>query len=168
MINRCLISWLNTANRRPIPWIRVMVIALTSTLVLLYLAWSFGGQYVGKLHVRLYQDPISSIQSIRISPGDNFPLVSHDIVITNVSTIQAIMTNIRAAEPYFPNHPTTRWSCYLTILSSSGTSYVRVIESYGQDTILFCSTSQSGFIYDTLQSKTMGHILEQAVGSNKQ
>jgi hypothetical protein len=155
-------------NKNPIRWISVMAIAIPSALLLLGVVWLFAGRYVPSHRVRLYQDPISSIHSIRISPGDNFPLVNHDIVITNVSTIQAIMTNIRSAEPYFPNHPTTQWSCYLTVLSSSGMSYVTAIESYGQGTILFCTTSQSGFIYDTLQSKTIGHILEQAAGSNKQ
>jgi hypothetical protein len=166
MINSHLISWLQTINRRPISWVRVMAVALPLATVLIYLVWLFGGRYADKLQVRLNQDPISSIQSIRITPGDNFSLVSHDVVITNASTIYAIMTSIRSAETYFPNHPTTRWSCYLTVLSSSGTSYVTVVESYGQGTILFCTTSQSGLIFDTLQSKTLGQILEQAVSQS--
>ena len=121
-----LISCLHTANRRPISWIRVVTVGLASALVLLYFVWSLGGQYILKLHARLYQAPIPGIQTIRMSPTEHFSLIAHDVIITNVSSIQGIMTSIRSAVPYSPNHPTIRWSCYLTVLSSSGTSYISV------------------------------------------
>ena len=141
-------------------------IVAAAVLVVVSLGWQFAERHVfPSYRALLYRDPITNIQTIRIDPGNNFPLVDHEVVITNSATIQQVMTAIRSAPKYFPNHPTTRWSCSLTVSSSSGTSYATVIESYGQETLLQC-TSKNGFIFDTLQSKTLGRILEQTVAPN--
>jgi len=124
------------------------------------LEWIFGTTYAERHRERLYQEPISRIQSIRICPGNNFPLVDHEVVITNTAMIQEIMAAIRSAKTYFPNHPATRWSCVLAISSASGTSDILVIESLGQNTLLYCPTSP--IVYDTLQSTALGQILERA------
>ena len=164
----CLGVLPTVSNNRPVRRVRVVAIAMPCALVLLGLVWIFAARYVPSHRVRLYQDPISSIQSIGISPGNNFPLVNHEVVITNYPTIQQIMTAIRSAQKYSPNHPAIRWSCALAISSLSGTSYVAVNETVGQGTILDCATSPHGLIFDTLQSSSMGHILEQAVGQSGQ
>jgi hypothetical protein len=157
------------SNLRLIRWIRVMAIAIPSVLLLLGLVWLFAGRYVPSHRTRLYQEPISRIQSIRISPGQNFPLVHQDIVLTDAHTLQEIMAALRSAKAYFPNHPATRWSCILIVSNASGESYVDVTESLGQGTILYCTTSPNGgLIFDTLQSTTMGHILEKAVEQSGQ
>jgi hypothetical protein len=144
-----------------------MVLALSSALIISGLVWALIARYVSSHRARLYEDPITNIQSIRISPGNNFSLIGHDIEITDAVTLQAIMTSIRSANKYSPNHPATQWSCTLTIFSLSGASFVGVIETYGQGTILQCTTSPNGgFIFDTLQSGTMGQILEARILKN--
>jgi hypothetical protein len=154
---------MNTPSRVSLQKVRFAAgIVAATVLVLTSLGWLFAEHYVfPSYRARLYRDPIANIQTIRIEPGINFPLVDQEVVITNSTTIQQIMLAIRSAPKYFPNHPATRWSCGLAISSISGTSYVHVIESYGQGTILDCATS-SGFYFDTLQSSTLDHILEQA------
>jgi hypothetical protein len=142
-------------------------IVAATVLVLASLGWLFAEHHVfPSYRARLYRVPIANIQAIRIDPGNNFPLVDHEVVITNSAMIQQVMSAIRAAPKYFPNHPSTRWSCGLAISSLSGTSYVDVSESYGQGTILYCATS-SGLYFDTLQSSTLGQILEQATAQKR-
>lgn len=155
------------SNTRPINLIRVVAVAIPCALVVLGLVWLMAGRYISNHRVRLYKDPISSIQSIRLLPGNNFPLIQQDIAITDIHTIEEIMTAMRSAKAYSPNHPVTRWSCILAISTSSGDSYVDIDESLGQGTILHCVTSPNGgLIFDTLQSTTMGRILEQAVAQS--
>jgi hypothetical protein len=150
-------------NIRSISSVRVKVVALSSALIAIGSFLAFFEWHIPSQNARLFQDPIADIHNIRISPGNNFSLVNHDVEITNTVTIQLIVTTLRSAKKYFPNHPGTRWSCGLAISSSSGTSFIDVIESYGQGTILYCTTlPNGGHIYDTLQSDKMGQILEEA------
>jgi hypothetical protein len=140
----------------------VAAIGGVAALVLFGLAWAVAERQVfPRYRARLYQVPLTSIQSIRVSPGTVQPLVDRDVLITDPGVVQKVMTAIRTAKPYSPNHPATRWSCRLTILSSSGVSYVDVNESLGQGTILYGETG-AGIIFDTLQSTALGSVLEDA------
>ena len=141
-------------------WSRVIVIAIPCGLLFFGLLWVFAGRYIPSHRAQLFRNPVSAIQSIEIRPGDNASLVANYVVVSNSATIHEIMTAIRSANSYSPNHPVTRWDCLLVITSSSGADYVDVNESVGQGTILYCKTSSNGMIFDTLQSKTLGNILE--------
>jgi hypothetical protein len=154
---------MNVKNSSAVSLIRVFVVAIPSALLLLGLFWVFAGRNIPDDRAQLYQNPVYSIQEIRLLPANNFSLVDHEVVITNASAIQDIMAAIRSAKKFIPNHPATRWECILEITGQSGISYVDVLDSPGQDTILHCQTSQNGFIFDTLQSSTLNHILEQVI-----
>jgi len=144
-----------------VSWLRVLAIAIPIALLLVAFVWIFSGRYISSESTRLYEDPISGIQSIRISPARYFSLVDHEFIVTNMAAITDTMMAIRSARPYSPNHPMTHWECFLVISNASGNSYVDVNNAYGQGAILYCTTSlNGGLIYDTLRSDTIGDILE--------
>jgi hypothetical protein len=155
-------------NTNSISWFRVMVVAIPCGVILLGSIWFFAARHIPSHRARLYEDPISSIRSIRIVPGDSFSLVDREVLIADVGTIQEIMAALRSAKRYSLNHPATKWSCSLTISSATGASYVEVIDTLGQGTILRCCTSPHGLFFDTLQSDTIGHLLEHAAQTKPQ
>jgi hypothetical protein len=145
---------------------KVAGIVAATVLVLMGVGWLFAEKNVfSGYRQRLFESPVTSIRSIRMSPGNVSPLSNRVIVITNSITISQIMAGIRSANTYFPNHPVTQWSSDLKISGSSGESYVTVIESPGQGTILYCETGV-GLIFETLQSHEMGTILERVATQN--
>jgi hypothetical protein len=151
-------------NIRSLNSVRIVVFVLASALAIIVSALIVFDSHTPKQRALLFQDPISNIQNIKISPGDSFSLVKRDIEITNVDTIRSVVASIRSAKTYFPNHPATDWSCILTISSSSKKSFLEVVKASGQGAILYCTISPNGgCIYDTLQSDTMGQILEAAI-----
>ena len=142
-------------NFREISLARVLTVAILIFLVLFGFLWLFWLRFITPEEgARLFQSPISGIQSIRISSGGNLSLVENDVIITNTGTIQEIMTAIRSSRPYSPNHPADRWTCKLTISNSSGESHVDVSDTVGQNTILYCPGGP-------FQSDALGSILKE-------
>jgi hypothetical protein len=141
---------------RQISLARILAVAIPILLVVLGLLWfhyKSGGKAI------LFQSPISTIQSVRISPGENFSLVENDVTITDAKKIREIMAAIRSAKPCSSDHPTDRWTCKLIVANSSGESSVDVSGTEGQNTILYCPGG-------TLQSDALGNILEKAVSKD--
>ncbi len=121
------------------------------------------GRYIPGHRVRLYQEPVSCIQQILVTDNNLCSSCQRNIVITDAQTIGEIMTSLRSAKPYYPNHPTTKWRCTLVIADAKGESYVDVVVLSGEGgSILYIKTAE-GFIFDRLRSSTIGQILERIV-----
>ena len=132
-------------------------------VILAVLHWFDSRTYSPSMSNRLYKTPISSIECIKIKPEAYSSLVTQEVVITDATTISNIMTAIRLAAPYSPNHPSTDWQCRLTASDASGDSYASILKTPSQGTIIYCETSPNGgWIYDTLQSASLGDILKNA------
>jgi hypothetical protein len=149
-------------SSRPISWLRVIIVAIPSVLVIFALLWLFVGRGISSQWARLFQNPNSGVTGICMRPHGDLSLIKREVVVTNADTMRQIMAAIRSAKTYSPNHPAVRWKCQLVISSTSGESYVDVMDTSGQATIIYCKTSPNGLIFDTLRSSTLGHILEQA------
>ena len=160
-------------RRKPLParLSRLLVIGVPIGLLAAGILWLSWGRYIPGQSARLFQGPISDFQYIQIKPDPNFSLVNRPLIVANKVEIKGIITAIRSATPYEPNHPTTRWACTLIISGLHSDCYVRVANTppggYSQGTILECMTSEDGLIYSTLRSDTMGDILEK-VARNSQ
>jgi hypothetical protein len=156
------------SNPNKISWIRVLTVAIPIALALFGFFYFFEAPQIADQRMRLFQGSESSITLISIFPSGNFPLVKNTLIITNTETITKIMTAIRSAKAYFPDHPAIKWNCDLEISNSTGKSYISVVEALGQGTILYCETSPNGgLFFDTLQSTNLGQILEQVTTDNK-
>ena len=83
-------------------------------------------------------------------------LVESDVVITNAGMIQEIMTAVRSAKPFSPNHPADRWTCKLIVSNSFGEGRLDISDTVGDNTILYCPGGP-------LQSDTLGNILKETV-----
>jgi hypothetical protein len=118
--------------------------------------WLFCLRYIPAENAIVYNVPISSIQYVEICPEGPSPLVNHNIVVTDKNSIQEIMTAVRSAQPYFVNHPVTRWECSLAVLTSTGEGYVAVLRTEGQGTII-------GYHF---RNDKVAEILEKATGQN--
>jgi hypothetical protein len=152
---------------RPVRWIHLFVVSFPVGLLLAAILWLFIGRSIPSQKARLFDIPIYDIRSIQINPGPFFSLVNDRSEITNETEIKDIMASIRSSEEYSPIHPSTRWQCIIVIANASGDSYIEVINTPTQGAILYCKTSQQGFIYRTLRSDTLGAILETAAGRKK-
>jgi hypothetical protein len=153
-------------TKQPIRWLRLFVISVPAGILLASGLWLLIYRYIPSQSTRLFETPVSQIQSIEINPTPLFSLVDQSLTITNETEIKEIMTAIRSAMPYSPNHPGTQWQCNLVISDSVGNSYLNLVNTPGlsQGTLLFCKTSPEGFIYNTLRSDTLGGILEKSIG----
>jgi hypothetical protein len=150
------------ATNSPMKRILTTVAIVFIVIAILALFFSSRSHYPG-MSDRLYKTPISSIGCIKIEPYEYLSLVNHEVVITDATTISNIMTAIRLAVPYSPNHPSTDWQCRLVVSDASGDSYVSALKTRIQGTIIYCeSSSKGGWIYDTLQSDSLGDILKSA------
>jgi hypothetical protein len=110
--------------------------------------------------------PGSTPAFIQILPGDYFSLVKSPIAVANPATVKDIITALATAKSYSPNHPQTRWQCYMIISDASGNSYYCVNDTTGQGVILYKETSMSGFIFSTRRSDTLEGVLEKAAASS--
>jgi hypothetical protein len=146
-----------------IHWLRTLTIAITLSLLLIGALWIFLGRHIPDQRALVFNCPVSDIRHITIASAPRFSLVDHDVIITNMQTIKDIMTAIRSAKICPPEHTSTRWSCFLVISTATGSGHIKVSLTPEQGAIIFCEISQEGFIYDTLQSDTLGHILEKAI-----
>ncbi len=148
----------------PICLSRVLAIGVPIGLLVVGFLWLSFGRYIPGKSIQLFETPIPDIRSLQIKPDPNFSLVDRCLIVTNQMEIKDIITAIRSATPYEPNHPGTRWACTLVVSNSLGNCYVGIENTppglYSQGTILSCKTSESGFIYKTLRSDTIGDILE--------
>jgi hypothetical protein len=127
-------------------WVRIISIAIPSFLLLFGLLWLFGLRNVRAGNEIIYNSPVSSIRSIQIQPEDlanNRSLITQNITITNAETIQQIMTAIRSAQSYHPNHDPGVWSCKLVISTSSGGGTLSVVEASEGGAIIGESLSPS-------------------------
>jgi hypothetical protein len=153
-------------RRKPLPIClsRVLVIGVPIGLLIVGFLWLSFGRYIPSQRVRLFETPISNIRYLQIKLDPNFSLVDRSLIVTNKMEIKDIMTALRSGIAYEPNHPGTRWACTLVVSDSLGNYYVGVENTpsgpYSQGTILYCTTSENGFIYSTLRSDTIGDILE--------
>jgi hypothetical protein len=153
-------------RRSPFRSFRAFGVAIAIGLLAVAGLWLFIGRYIPRQRARLFEQSISAIQSIQVDPVQFRSLVDHREVITNEATINDIMLAFRSAKAYSPSHPVPRWGCNLVISDHDGKSYVELINilaSSPQGTIVFCKTSERGFIYDTFKSETVGDILEKAI-----
>ena len=145
-------------SRPPIYWGRVIPTGILCFLLLFGVLWLFWLRFVPAEYARIYTDPISSVRCIQVFPDGPFPLINHNVVITNEASIQEIMTAIRSAQqPCFVNHPVTRWACTLVISNSSGVASIYVLNSRSQGTLL------GGL---RLRNDKLAGILEKAVGQS--
>lgn len=153
-----------TTDPGSIRWVRLTALALALAVPLLGLVWFSAGRHIPSHRTRLYEEPISGVRAIRVRPGNHFSLVKEDMIITDSQTILKIMAALRTAKPYRSSHPVTRWSCRLVVSTASGESYVNILESPDQGTLVDCTTSSDvGLIFNRVQSNSMGRILEQAL-----
>ena len=143
-----------------------LIVAVLLSLLLVSGLLLFLGHYIHTQRALLFNSPVSEIQRIKIASAPLFSLVDHDVIITNTQTIGAIMAAIRSAKICPPEHTSTRWACFLIISTASGCSYAKISLTPEQGAIIFCETSQEGFIYDTVHSDTLGEILEGAAVKN--
>lgn len=143
-----------------IQWIGILAVASAIALMLGGGLWLFVGRQIPAENSRIFECPMSDIQSVAIQPDDRSSLINRELVFTNASKIQEIMGAIRSAGEYYPNHPGEEWDCVLIISDAKGTSRLDVENTLDQGTIVYCET-HSGFIYKTLESDTLGNILEQ-------
>jgi hypothetical protein len=145
---------------------QVLAIAILIALFAVGALWYFIGRRIPEQNARLFENPISNIQCIRIEPVQFRSLVGREIAITNESRIKEIMSALRSAKPYSPSHPEPRWDCNLAISDSRGSSHIEIISILAaspQGNIIFCKTSEWGFFYDTLNSDSIGDFLERAI-----
>ncbi len=113
--------------------------------------------------IRLYQNPVSQIRQILVLGSNLYSSGKSNVVITDAQTISEIMTALRSAKPYSPNHPSIKRHYILVIADVEGESYVDVAELSGEGFILYCETANGGFIFDRLRSYSIGSVLERAV-----
>ena len=148
----------------PGKWLQLFAVSVPVGLLLASALWFFVGRPIRSQSTRLFDTPMSEIQSIQINPSTVFSLVGQPLNITNKIQIVKIVKAIRLANEYSPVHPSTHWQCDIVIVNTCGDSYVKAVNTLKQGTILYCKTSQRGFIFTTLQSDTIGGILEEATG----
>jgi hypothetical protein len=131
--------------------VRIFFIAIALFLLLFGLLWLFSLRYIKTGNEIIYNSPILSIRYIQIRPDDlvRSSLVRQSITITNAETIQQIMTAIRSAQPYEPNHDPGMWSCELVISNLSGEGGICVVKELNGGTIIGES-----------RSSALGNILE--------
>ena len=150
---------------------RALVIGVPIGLLAAGILWLSWGRHIPGQSARLFQGSISDFQYMQIKPDPNFSLVNRPLIVTNQAEIKEIMTAIRSATPYQPNHPTTRWACTLVISDAHSDCYVRLVNTSpgpnSQGTILQCMTSEQGFIYSTRRSDTIGDVLEKVARNSK-
>jgi hypothetical protein len=125
-------------------------------LLLFGCLWLVDLRFIPGTYERIFQSPISSIQRVQIYPRTNLPLINQNVTVIDSVPIQKIMIAIRSARPYSPNHPADRWTCELIISNSSGESYIRIADTLGEGTILYCAGGP-------FRSDTLGDILEKVV-----
>jgi hypothetical protein len=142
------------SNQPSISWGRLISAGILFFLLLFGFLWLFWLRFIPAENARIYNDPISGIRSIQICPGGVFPLVSNNVIVTDTASIREIMTAIRSAQPYFANHPATRWGCVLVISNSSGAGRLYILNTLGQGTIF------GGH----LRNDKLGSILEKVIG----
>ena len=153
-------------RRAPFRRFRVFGAAILTGLLAVAGLWLFIGRQIPHQRARLFEQSIPAIQRIQVDPVSFRSLVDRREVITNEATINDIMLAFRSAKAYSPRHPVPRWGCNLVISNRDGDSYVElvnVLASSPRGTIVFCKTSERGFVYDTFKSDTIGDILEKAI-----
>lgn len=138
-------------------WVFTIVVVIMAASAWLYYCWESGVKSA-RLRAILATSPV---HVIRIEPtlNDRSSLVTNEVVITDPKTMADIVTAVRTAPEYFPNHPVTRWDCHLEISSAAGNDFFWVNNTMGQGTILYYDHRLTT---STLRSDTLGAILEKA------
>jgi hypothetical protein len=154
-------------RRRPVRWLRLFTVSVPVGLLLAGILWLSIGRFIPDQRARLFEVPASQFRQLQIVPSPSRSLVSQPLTISNETQIKDIIAAVRSANEYLPDHPGSRWECVIIFSDASGDSYVNVANTERQGSILYCKTSEQGFIYDTLRSDTIGDILEKVAARNK-
>lgn len=144
-------------SKYSISWLLIYPICFLLIGGLLFFSLSFLGR-----KIRPMVSPPRPV-FIKILPGDIFPLVDHDAIITNAATITDIMGALRSAKKCSPNHPQVRWECYLVIPEASGESRYLVNNTTRQGTIFYSEMPLE--ITVAFQSDTLGGTIEKAAAA---
>jgi hypothetical protein len=117
---------------------------------------------------RLFEQPASEITEIRFLVDPYYKSGYKNGSTTDAATINEIMSALRTAQKYKPQHPSTKWSCTMIISDARGSSYVRILVTPTNATILYYQTGpDGGFNFDTRESSQILFILHRVLPSDK-
>ncbi len=118
----------------------------------------------GKTLSFLKEMPEDKIQEIILEPTEYKSLISEKIIITDKKDIGEISAEIRKAESFFFNHPSSVWTVTLRIVSVEkdefGGSVLSAKEESQGVSLSVKSGIYDGFMYDRLKNNGLGTVLE--------
>ncbi|MBN1673742.1 MAG: hypothetical protein JXR37_22030 [Kiritimatiellae bacterium] len=90
-------------------------------------------------------------------------LFKDDIVVTNAEILTAFAESLRQSVSTQPNHPVTKWRCFITVTSADGESYGTIHGADGPSVLLdVTSRPRGGWILATFENDTLKRLIVEA------
>jgi hypothetical protein len=140
------------------------------TLVVISFALTYPSpEALDKAEYLLFTLPPAQVDEIVIEPADDesqsyVNLVTSPMKVKSTTDIQRLLSALRTAQLFWPNHPNARWSCLLTVRAKKESVTIQVSDTNSKENgvlIYWWSARTQGWIIAEYRCDELGPILEE-------